>query len=231
MLLRCLEKPEIEEVISELHEGACGGHKYWKATTYKILRYGYYWPYFFFDVYQQVRDCIQCQKFVGKQKLVSLPLKPIVVNSPFQQWGLEFIGEINIASSRKHRWILRATDFLTKWVEAIPTRNVHDKVIIKFIQENILSRFGCPKKLLTNNVKTFKSKAMVTFCEQNGIVLKHSTPYYPHGNGFSESTNKNIIQSIRKLLNQDKRSWDLMLKYALWVDRITTKKEIGVSRF
>ena len=28
VLLRCLEKPEIEEVISELHEGACGGHKY-----------------------------------------------------------------------------------------------------------------------------------------------------------------------------------------------------------
>ena len=52
VLLRCLEKPEIEEVISELHEGACGGHKYWKATAYKILRSGYYWPSLFSDVYQ-----------------------------------------------------------------------------------------------------------------------------------------------------------------------------------
>ena len=52
VLLRCLEKPEIEEVILELHEGACGGHKYWKATTYKILRSGYYWPSLFSDVYQ-----------------------------------------------------------------------------------------------------------------------------------------------------------------------------------
>ena len=58
-------------------------------------------------------------------------------------------------------------------MEAIHTRNANDKVIISFIQENILSRFGCPKKLLTDNAKAFKSKAMVAFCEQNGIVLKH----------------------------------------------------------
>ena len=85
-------------------------------------------------------------------------------------------------------------------MEVIPTRNTTDKVIINFIQEIILSRFGCPKKLLTDNDKAFKSKSMVSFCEQNVIALKHSTPYYPQENGLAESTNKNIIQSIRKLL-------------------------------
>ena len=52
ILLRCLDKTEIEGVISESHEGACGRHKYWKETTYKILRAGYYWPSLFSDVYQ-----------------------------------------------------------------------------------------------------------------------------------------------------------------------------------
>ena len=42
ILLRCLDKLEIEEVIYESHEGACGGHKYWNAIAYKILRAGYY---------------------------------------------------------------------------------------------------------------------------------------------------------------------------------------------
>ena len=72
---------------------------------------------------------------------------------------------------------------------------------------------------------------MLPFCEENGIVLKHSTPYYPQGNGLVESTNKSIIQSIKKLLSQNKRSWDSMLKYALWVGRITIKKAIGTSPF
>ena len=144
---------------------------------------------------------------------------------------MDFIGEINPSSLGKHKWILTTIDFFTKWVEAIPTRNATDKVIISFIQENILSRFGCPKNLLTDNDNSFKSKAMVAFCEENGIVLKHSTPYYPRGNVLAESTNKSIIQSIKKLLSQNKRSWDSMLKYALWADKITIKKAIGTYPF
>ena len=92
--------------------------------------------------------------------MLSLPLKPIAVSAPFQQWGLEFIGEISPSSSGQHRWILTATDFFTKWVEAIPTRNAIDKVIMEFIEENILSRFGCPQRIVTDNEKYFKSKEM-----------------------------------------------------------------------
>ena len=99
ILLKCLEKSEVDDVTSELHSGVCGGHKYWKATAFKILRAGYYWPTLFSDVYHQVRSCVECQKFAGKYKLQSLPLKPITVNCPFQQWVLDFIGEIHPPSS------------------------------------------------------------------------------------------------------------------------------------
>ena len=67
--------------------------------------------------------------------------------------------------------------------------------------------------------------------KKNGIVLKHSTPYYPQGNGQAESSNKNVIQSIKKLLKHNKKSWDSMLKYALWEDRITVKQAIGTSPY
>jgi hypothetical protein len=42
-------------------------------------------------------------------------------------------------------------DYFTKWVEAIPIRDTIDYVIIKFLEENILARFGCPKKIITDN--------------------------------------------------------------------------------
>ena len=87
------------------------------------------------------------------------------------------------------------------------------------------------KKLLTDNAQAFKSKSTVAFCEKNGIILKHLTPYYPHGNGLAESTNKSIIQSIKKLLKENKRSQYSMLKYALQADIITIKKAIGTSPF
>jgi hypothetical protein len=84
--------------------------------------------------------------FSGKQKIPALPLIPVKTEAPFQQWGLDFIGEIHPHSSAQHKWILTATDYFTKWVEAIPTRNATDSVVINFLEDNILSRFGCPRK-------------------------------------------------------------------------------------
>ena len=115
------------------HSSTCGGHHYWKTTAHKILKAGYYWPVLFADVCTFVRACDQCQRFEGKQQLKSLPLRPVTVNGPFQQWDLDFIGEINPSSSGQHKWILVAIDYFTKWIEAVPTRNATHQVIMRFL--------------------------------------------------------------------------------------------------
>jgi hypothetical protein len=98
-----------------------------------------------------VRTCEECQKIVGKQKLLSLPLKPIIANGSFQQWGLDFIKEKNPPYTGQHKWIFVSIEYFTKWIEGIPTRNATDKVIMNFPETNIFSKFGCPRKLITDN--------------------------------------------------------------------------------
>jgi transposase InsO family protein len=230
VLLRCLDPQEAQKIMFEFHDSLCGGHHFWKTTAYKILRVGYYWPTLFTDVCRKIRACIKCKKFSGKQQLKSLPLKPVVASGPFQQWGLDFIGEIHPASSGQHRWILTATDYFTKWIEAIPTRSASHKVIISFL-EDIMARFGCPNKIITDNAASFKSEPLVKFCEQFGISLIHSTPYYPQGNGLAESSNKSLIKLIKRLLEDNKKAWDSKLKFSLWADRVTTKRSLGISPF
>ena len=122
--------------------------------------------------------CHQCQSFDGKRKVIPLPLNPIIVEAPFQQWGLDFIGEINPNSSGQHKWILTATDYFMKWIEAIPTRRATEIVIMDFIEENILARFGCPRRIVTDNEEAFKSKKMINFCHKYHIILNHSIAYY-----------------------------------------------------
>jgi hypothetical protein len=194
VFLRCLNPQEAHKVMFDFHSGLCGGHHFWKTTAHKILRAGYYWPTLFTDVCREVRACIKCQRFSGKQQLKSLPLKPVVASTPFQQWGLDFIGEIHPPSSGQHRWILTATDYFTKWIEAAPTRSASHKVIISFL-EDIIARFGCPSRIVTDNAASFKSEPLVKFCEQFEISLIHSTPYYPQGNGLAESSNKSLIKA------------------------------------
>eukprot|EP00253_Pinus_taeda_P018289 PITA_18289 len=191
MLLNCLVEEEAKRVVEDFHRGDCGGHLFWKTTANKILRAGYYWPSLFSDVYKAVKNCHECQIFQGKQKLQPLPLKPIDVSAPFQQWGLDFLGEIHPASLRQHRWILTTTDYFTKWIEAIPTRQAMDA----------------------------------------NISLGHSTAYHPQGNGLAESSNKSLVNIIKKLLEISKKGWHKKLINALWADRVSQKKSIGMSSF
>jgi transposase InsO family protein len=125
---------------------------------------------------------------------------------------------------------LTATDYFTKWIEAIPTRSASHKVIISFL-EDIVARFGCPKRIITDNVASFKVEPLIRFCEKFEIALIHSTPYYPQGNGLAESSNKSLIKIIKRLLEDNKKAWDSKLKFALWIDRVTTKRSLGISPF
>eukprot|EP00253_Pinus_taeda_P015077 PITA_15077 len=231
ILLRCLDKEQSLEVIHQFHSSICGGHHYWKTTAHKILRAGYYWPTLFSDVFSFVKACDKCQIFVGRQQLKSLPLKPIHVNGPFQQWGLDFLSEINPHSSGQHKWILVATDYFTKWIEAIPTTNANHQVVIRFLNDSIFTRFGFPTKLVTDNATTFEAKELMDMTESMGIQVVHSTSYYPQGNGLVESSNKSLVRAIKKLLEDNKKSWDSELKFALCADRVTIKKSIGNSPF
>ena len=80
ILLRCVDEKEAKQFFCDLHHGVCGGHHHWKVIAFKILRAGYYWPILFSDIFSQVRACEPCQKFVGKNKLMSLPLKLIITH-------------------------------------------------------------------------------------------------------------------------------------------------------
>jgi len=134
---------------------------------------------------------------------------------------LDFIREINPHSSGRHRWILVAIDYFTKWIEAIPTKKADHKLVMKFLTKNMFSRFGCPHKLVTNNATTFREKELVEMCNSMGIKLVHSTSYYPQGNGLAESSNKSLIMIIKKPLEDNKNNCDSKLKYALWSNRVT----------
>ncbi len=160
VLLRCLDKNESIQVRHQFHTSNDGDHHYWKTTTQKIFRVGSYWPFLFVDVCAFVKACDKCQRFTGKQQLKSLPLRPIVVNEPFQQRVLDFIGEIHPSSSGQQKSILAEMNYFTKLIAAIPTRNDTRIVIINFLYAHIF------------------------------IQLVHSTSYYPQGNGLDESSNK-----------------------------------------
>lgn len=147
-------------MLQELHDGPAGGHFGGDTTTHKIPHAGYYWPTLFKDAHSCIRRCKICETTAGRQRKPALPLQPVNIDQPFEEWGLDVIGEIVPHSSKQHRYILTATDYFTKWVKEIPLKVSNSENIIEFIDQLIITRFGLPSALMFDNVSYFSSNAM-----------------------------------------------------------------------
>lgn len=157
VLLRCLEKDGDDHILTELHDGPIGGHFSGETTTHKVLRESYYCPTLFRDAHAHARKCQICQVNAGRERRPTFPRHPITLQNPFKQWGLDVVGEINPNSSKLHKYILTATDYFSKWTEAIPLKVINDHEAIQFLQRNIVTKFGVPNCLVFYNAKYFSS--------------------------------------------------------------------------
>ena len=82
-----------------------------------------------------------------------MPLCPILIIQVFDYWGIDFMGPF--LKSNNYEYILVAVNYVSKWVEAISTRIYDHKVVFKFVKEYILSQFGIPKALISDQGCTF----------------------------------------------------------------------------
>ena len=67
------------------------------------------------------------------------------------------------------KYLLVCTDYFTKWVEAEPLVNIRDVDVKRFIWKNIVTRFGVPNVLISDNGLQFDSKAFRKYCYDLGI--------------------------------------------------------------
>ncbi|KAG2564956.1 hypothetical protein PVAP13_7NG025367 [Panicum virgatum] len=140
---------------------------------------------------------------------------------PFRGWRLDFIGQINPPSSKGHRFMLVATDYFTKWTEAVPLKNMTHREVIEFITEHIIHRFDIPQTLTMDQGSSFISKEVHMFIESYKIKLLNSSPYYAQANGQAESSNKILIKLIKKKIEENPKRWHEVLSEALWAHHIS----------
>ncbi|XP_050365400.1 uncharacterized protein LOC126783909 [Argentina anserina] len=139
LYLRCIYGAEAKRCLREVHCGYCGSHQAGPKMRWLIRRYGFYWPTMLKDCISFAQGCIKCQMHGPVQHVPDVPLQPIIKPWPGRGWALDFIEEIHPNSSVQHKHILLATDFFTKWVEAIPVKTTSSEVITDFIFKYIIT--------------------------------------------------------------------------------------------
>ncbi|XP_031272703.1 uncharacterized protein K02A2.6-like [Pistacia vera] len=101
-------------------------------------------------------------------------------------------------SSFSNRFILVAVDYVSKWVEAaaLPTNNA--RVVIKFVKNNIFSRFGTPRAIISDGGSHFCNRQFATLLSKYGVTHRVATPYHPQTSGQVEVSNRELKRILEK---------------------------------
>jgi hypothetical protein len=129
------------------------------------------------------------------------------------------------------RFLITATDYFTKWVEAKALVTIEETDVKSFIWKNVVSRFGAPYAFIVDNGTQFVGGLFTSFCEEHGILLLNSTPHYPPSNGQAEASNKTITYGIKRRLKAKKGLWAEELYHVLWSYRTTPRRATGQTPY
>lgn len=229
-ILKCVDKEEALYFMREVHEGICGDHMAGKALAHKILRQGYYWPKMHKECKNFTKKCHQCQLFSNMSwKAPALPaaiLSPI----PFAVWGIDIMGPFPRAKGDL-QYVMVAIDYMTKWAEAKALKNITQDDAIRFVKEQVITRFGIPVVLISDNGTQFVGAKFTKFLSDHGIKHKKASVCHPQSNGQVEVTNRIIVRGLEKRLTTSKKKWPHELPNVLWAYRTSARTSTGESPF
>ena len=195
----------------------------------KVLQSSFYWHTLFKDAHHFVSTCDKCQRMGGISRKDEPLMHPILEVELFDLWGMDFIGPF--PPSYNNLYILLAVDYVSKWVEAIPTHTNDAKVVAQFLRSHIFSRFGTPRALITDNGTHFYNKMIDKVLQKYGVRHRTSLAYHPQSNGQAEVSNREIKSILEKTINSSRKDWSKKIEDALWAYRTAFKTPLGMSPF
>jgi hypothetical protein len=140
---------EKRSLVIQMHEDL--GHSGEQKLLTEICR-RYFWHCRTEDVKSVVRSCRQCQlvKSEGSVRSGDERLKSILVCDLFYRVAMDTAGPLP-ETKAGNKYILVAIDHYSKWCEAKAMANHGARTVARFLEDDLICRYGVPGFILTNN--------------------------------------------------------------------------------
>ena len=180
------------------HSSMCEGHFAAHKTAYKILLIGFYWPSIFNDAHRFYTKCLKCQAALNISKRDEMSMRSILEGEIFDLWGIDFMGPFPPSDGKEY--ILVVIDYVSKWVEVIPTRTNDYQEVFRFVKRCIFTRYGCPRAIISDGGSHFNNAHFRALLKKYGVHHRVTTPYHPHAKGQVEVSNREVKSILKKII-------------------------------
>ncbi|XP_043471652.1 uncharacterized protein K02A2.6-like [Leptopilina heterotoma] len=191
------------QVLAAAHEGHPG-----IVNMKARLRTKVWWPKIDKDAENVVRNCKGCILVSGPNPPTPMKRREL----PTQAWidtALDFLGPLPSGD-----YLLVVVDYYSRYKEIKVLRSITAKETINSLKE-MFARLGFPATVTCDNGKQFTSNEFKSFCDELGIRIFSTIPYWPQQNGEVERQNRDILKRL-KISQIQKSDWkDDLLTYLM----------------
>ena len=106
-------------------------------------------------------------------------------------------------------------DYVSKWVESINCPINDANTVVGFIQRNILSRFGAPRTIISEEGSHYANKMFAKLLSRYGVRHAMGFAYHPQSNRQAEISNREITNILEKIVSISRKDWSVKLDDAL----------------
>ncbi len=216
------------EVFSLCHDSFTGGHL-GQFKTWRKLNARFYWPNVYQETINYVESCEVCAKLKSPPPSRQ-PLKPILdYEKPFDMLAVDVL-ELSLTTSG-NRYALVFMDYLTRWAEVFPMKDMTSATIAKLFVNEVITRHGAPSKLLSDRGQNFLSGLMDSVYKYFKIHKINTCPYSPQTDGLVERFNRTLSTMLAAYSNSAQNDWDLHLPLVLFAYRTILQSTTGITPF
>ncbi|KAL1918539.1 uncharacterized protein VTP21DRAFT_3199 [Calcarisporiella thermophila] len=223
--IELLREDNARGIVERIHaEGHFGINNTWDR-----VRIRYDAPNLFNLVRDVVMRCDACQsrRRRGPRQAELHPM--MIPPKPMEIMGIDAAGPLP-PTKKGNRYVLVAVDMLSGWPIAKAVPNITTETTIDFLIADVVSVYGCPRRLVSDQGANFTGELMQQFLRRLDIQPTPTSAYRPEANGKVERMNQTLKATIAKM-TRGRSDWDDALPLALMAIRAKRHEATGYSPY
>ena len=211
------------------HSSPMAGHM-GSDRTLEAMRRHFYWPGMKKDIRKWIKSCHTCA--IRKHGRPKRHGKPGIVTDAPRPWdtlGVDIV-EASAITADGHKYILTCTCLHSRWAIAIPLNSKKAEEVGNAIFNEILCRYGAPRRFLSDQGREFINAGFKAICGKWGIEHTCTGGYQPQALP-TERWHRWLNHMMTALSAKFGQAWNTYIQAVVFNYNMTTCASTGYAPF